>query len=375
MSFIKNKIKNIFSLNWFKQSVNFVSKKYREGLTEVRSKDFSKIDIKTFKKMSKIVGAFLLLIALCCFFEVYIPLNPTSHETITYTVQKGWGNYDISKELENLGMIRSGYFFRLYAIASFNHAELKAGTYSISPNMSIYQIVKKMANGDTIRDRFVIYEGWSVSDIGGYLETRNFCTKKEFMTLAGEEYSAEFKFLEEKPKTISLEGYLFPDSYEFSDGESCRDIIKTMLANFEKKLTPELQEKINSQNKTVFDVITMASLLEKEVKTLEDKKIVAGILWKRLSVGMPLQLDSTVNYITGNDHPSVTIKDTKINSPYNTYKYKGLPKGPISNPGMDSIIAALEPTKTAYWFYLSDGKTYFSKTLEEHNAAKARYLK
>ena len=118
----------------------------------------------------------------------------------------------------------------------------------------------------------------------------------------------------------------------------------------------------------------MASMIEKEVKNMSDKKIVSGILWKRISVGMPLQLDSTVNYVTDRSDPSVTIKATKIDSPYNTYLYKGLPKGPISNPGIDSIIAAMNPTKTDYWFYLTDGVTIFSKTAEDHAAAKAEYL-
>ena len=148
-----------------------------------------------------------------------------------------------------------------------------------------------------------------------------------------------------------------------------------MIVNFDKKLNSDLRQQILEQKKTIFDVITMASLLEKEVRTLEDKKIVSGILWKRLSVGMALQLDCTVNYVTGKNHPGVLIKDTKINSPYNTYKYPGLPKGPISNPGMNSIIATLNPTKTDYWFYLTDGTTHFSKTAEEHSAKKAKYLK
>ena len=147
-----------------------------------------------------------------------------------------------------------------------------------------------------------------------------------------------------------------------------------MLSNFERKMIPELKSQMQEKGKSVFEIITMASMLEKEVRSLEDKKIVSGILWKRMEAGMPLQIDATVNYITDKSDPGVSIKDTKIDSPYNTYKYPGLPKGPISNPGMDSIIAALEPIKTSYWFYLSDGTTHFSKTLQEHAANKAKYL-
>ena len=356
--------------------INF--KKYKikiaDWLNYLRSRDFSKIDIKTFKKIMRITSAVLLLIVLYFLFQIYVPLHPTSQETIVYTIQKGWGNDDIAKELKSLGMIRSSYLFQIYTFLSFNHTELQAGKYTLSSSMSIYKIVKKMASGDTRKDRFVIYEGWNVADIGEYLESRELCTKEEFAAATEKSYELEYEFLVEKPDDVGLEGYLFPDTYEIFEGQTCEDIIKNMLTNFDNKLTPEIRAEIQAQNKTIFDVITMASLLEKEVRTLEDKKIVAGILWKRLDIGMPLQLDSTVNYITGGNNPSVSIKNTQIDSPYNTYKYPGLPKGPISNPGMDSIIATLEPTKTDYLYYLSDGKTYFSKTLKEHNANKAKYL-
>ena len=147
-----------------------------------------------------------------------------------------------------------------------------------------------------------------------------------------------------------------------------------MLDNFDKKLTPELNKEIANQKKSIFDIVTMASIIEKEVRKMDEKEIVSGILWKRISIGMPLQLDSTVNFITDGNDPSVSIKATKIDSPYNTYKYHGLPKGPISNPGLGSILSAIYPKKTNYWFWLSDGITHFSETLQQHNIAKAKYL-
>jgi len=343
-------------------------------IAKIKDADFSKVDIKTLIKGSKIFLILILLFLIYFTIEIYVPLDMTSNKSGIYLVRKGSGNSEIAKDLKELGIIRSSYFFKIYVIASFNHTELKAGKYDISPNMSIYQIAKKMAKGDVLKDRFVIYEGWASDDIGKYLESRSVCSKEEFLEEIAKDFSKEYSFLSDKPNDLNLEGYLFPDTYEISQQQMCRDIIEAMLKNFGKKLTIEMQEEIASQGKTVFDVITMASLLEKEVKTLEDKKIVSGILWKRLEAGMPLQLDSTVNYITGKNDPGVSIKDTKIDSPYNTYKYQGLPKGPISNPGLDSITAALYPTKNSYWYYLSDGKTIFSKTLEEHNIAKAKYL-
>ena len=342
---------------------------------QLKNKDFSKISIQFLKKIALIiVVVFLSVIFLVCF-EVYIPVNPDSHETITFMVQKGWGDDEIANNLQRLGIIRSSYFFKLYAVLSLKHSGLQAGEYNLSPRMSAYQIANKMAQGDVIKDRVIILEGWDTQDIGKYLESKNICKQDYFISLTKKDYSDEFYFLTDKPKDNGLEGYLFPDTYEISRGESCEDILSAMLANFDQKLTPALRAEIVSQKKSIFDIITMASLIEKEVKGLDDKKVVSGILWKRIAIGMPLQLDSTINYITNKSDPSVTIKDTKIDSPYNTYKYRGLPKGPISNPGIDSITAAIYPKQTNYLYYLSDGKTIFSETLEQHNAAKAKYLK
>jgi UPF0755 protein len=335
-------------------------------------KDFSNISLEFFKKVTSLIGVIMFLVFSFICFEVYVPLNPGSHETIIYSAEKGMGDDEIGVNLQNLKIIRNNYFFRLYVIATMRHGDLKAGEYSLSSKMSIAQIAKKMAKGDVIKDEIIILEGWDIQDIGKYLEAKNICQQNYFIALTQKDYSEKFIFLADKPKSAGLEGYLFPDTYQIAKGETCENILNYMLANFGKKLNPELREKIAVQEKTIFDIVTMASLLEKEVRTLDDKKIVAGILWKRLSIGMPLQLDATVNYVTGKNDPSVTIKDTTIDSPYNTYKYKGLPKGPISNPGIDSIIATIYPKKTNYWYYLTDGKTIFSETLQQHNTAKAK---
>jgi len=340
----------------------------------LKNKDFSQISVKFLRKITSIIGGIFLIIILFFCFEIYIPVNPNSNETIVYTVQKGWGDEEIAKDLQKLGIIRSSYFFELYGILSLKHINLKAGEYNLSSKMSIYQIASKMARGDIIRDSVVILEGWDIADIGKYLEEKDICYQDYFTSLAKQDYSARFEFLKDKPKKLSLEGYLFPDTYEIAKGETCEGILDYTLENFDKKLSPVLREEIKNQKKSIFTIVTMASLIEKEVRTLEDKKIVSGILWKRLAIGMPLQLDSTVNYITGRSDPRVAIKDTQIDSPYNTYKYRGLPNGPISNPGLDSIIAAIYPTKTDYLYYLTDGKTIFSKTFEEHQTAREKYF-
>ena len=335
-----------------------------------KNKDFSKISPKFFKNALSISGIIAMAAFLFLGFEIYVPANPFSHETITYTVPKGLGDDEIAKDLQKLKIIRSNYFFRFYVIASFQHASLQAGKYNFSPRMSVYEIVKKMTSGDVVKNKITILEGWDAQDIANYFEQKELCKKDEFLSLIKKDYSAYFDFLEDKPKGLSLEGYLFPDTYEIAEGEACQDVVGVILANFGKKVTPELRAEIAKQNKSIFDIVTMASMIEKEVRKMNDKKIVSGILWKRIAIGMPLQLDATVNYVTGKSDAGVAIKDTKIDSPYNTYKYYGLPKGPISSPGMNSITAAIYPTKTDYLYYLTDGVTIFSKTFEEHVAAK-----
>jgi len=327
------------------------------------------------KKIKLIIGIIFSLVFFYVCFQIYFPENLSSNKTIVFTVQKGWADDQISANLQKLGIIRSADFFKFYDLISLQHSKLKAGDYNLSSRMSVYVIVKKIANGEVIKNNLVILEGWDVADIAKYMQLKGVCSQAEFIALTKKNYGDRFDFLANKSKNLSLEGYLFPDTYQVSEKETCDDVVNLMLENFGEKLTSALRTEIAKQKKSIFDIVTMASMIEKEVRSLNDKKIVSGILWKRLSIGMPLQLDCTVNYITGKNDSSCTIKDTQIDSPYNTYMYYGLPKGPISNPGIDSIMAAIYPTKTNYLYWLSNGKTIFSETLDQHNAAKAKYLK
>lgn len=282
---------------------------------------------------------------------IYYPVNPDSNETVIFLVRKGEGAKEISIHLKEQGLIRYGSFFKVYALVQGQAEKLQAGEYELSPGMAIPEIVNKLASGDRIKKIITIIEGWTLKDIAEYLEAEEL--------------------------DPSLEGYLFPDTYEISPEDGVEEIIEKMLDNFDKKLTSELREEIASQEKTIHEIVIMASLLEKEVRTFEDKKIVAGILWKRLESNMLLQVDATITYITDRKTTKILKKELQIDSPYNTYKYKGLPIGPICNPGLESILAAIYPQENQYLYYLStpEGETIFSRTLEAHNIAKAKYLK
>lgn len=308
------------------------------------------------KYVITLITAIILVSGFLIYQGTYLPIDSDSEETITFLVKKGEGAKEIALNLKDQGLIRYGSFFRAYVLIYDQADKLKAGEYELSFSMNIPEITNKLVFGDRIKKIITIIEGWNLKDVEKYL-------KEQGINL-------------EQGLTPGLEGYLFPDTYEISPEDGINEIIKIMLDNFEKKITPELKEKIQSQEKTISQIITMASLIEKEVRTPEDKKIISGILWKRIKAGMPLQVDATVTYITGKKSIEILKEELEIDSPYNTYKYKGLPLGPICNPGLESILAAIYPQESEYWFYLSTpaGETIFSKTLKEHNAAKAKYL-
>jgi len=322
---------------------------------------------------------------------IYLPRKPFSKTEVVFNIEKGWGSRDIAFNLEKEGLVVFSPLFRIYVSTVGVSEKLQAGKYILSPSMSIPQIASKMAQGEVIKEKITIIEGWNLRNIGFYFENKGMFQAEEIWEVAGfpavdyaeaedlpkpKDFSAEYEFLKGKSENISLEGYLFPDTYEINPGIEVEEIIRKMLSNFNEKLTSELRQEIENQGKTIFDIITMASLIEKEVQAKEDKEIVSGIFWKRIALGKPLESCATIAYIKGIDQWRYSFEDTRIDSPYNTYLNAGLPLGPICNPGLESIGAALYPKESQYWYYLStpEGETIFSKTLEEHNIAKAKYL-
>ncbi|MBI4281601.1 endolytic transglycosylase MltG, partial [Candidatus Uhrbacteria bacterium] len=193
--------------------------------------------------------------------------------------------------------------------------------------------------------------------------------------LEKEDVAKTKEFLE---KTKDLEGYLFPDTYRIFKDATVQEIVVKMRANFDRKVTSEMRSEIKKQKKTLDEILIMASMLEREVRSPEEMQIVSDIFWRRLAIGMPLQADSTINFVVGGKRPRATYDDLKIDSPYNTYKYRGLPPGPIGNPGLSAITAAIYSKKNDYWFFLTtedDGHAVFAKTLDEHNRNRGKYLK
>lgn len=275
------------------------------------------------KYVVTIIIALILIAGFLVWQGVYYPKEPSSLKTVQFLVERGQDAEEIASNLKEAGLIRYSFSFEWYASVSKKADNLKAGEYELSPSMTISGIINKMVSGDMIKRTITIIEGWTLEDIAEYLEV--------------EELDPE------------LEGYLFPDTYELSYDDGIEEMINKMLVNFDKKTKDKFGERPSS------DIVIMASLLEKEVRGLEDKKMVAGVLQNRLDIGMSLQVDAAMI----------------------TYEIKGLPTSPICNPGLESMEAAIYPTKNNYLYYLStpEGETIFSKTFEEHNIAINKYLR
>jgi UPF0755 protein len=345
-----------------------------------------------------ILSTVIFFVCFLAWFCVYVPKDSNFSGQRDFLIEKGQSVEEISHNLKEQGFIMHGLCFRAYLLLQGKAKEIKAGRYELSLEMNIPEIAEKVISGDTIKKTIILIEGWNLRDIGWYFENQGMFMAEEFFEITGfpetdyssakdlpapMDFSEEFDFLKDKPKNVGLEGYLFPDTYYISEQRTANNeqeignIIRKILTNFDEKLSSELRQEITSQNKTIFEIITMASLLEKEVRTIEDKKIVSGILSNRLEIGMPLQVDATIAYITGKKETKISLEDLKIDSPFNTYKHKGLPLGPIANPGFESILAAIYPEENEYFYYLStpQGETIFNKTLDGHNRDKAKYLK
>jgi len=316
---------------------------------------------------------FLLVLGVAAVAAVFELRGRQQQQKDTIMIMRGENVLQIADDLKSEGYIKSKIVFLFYAAISGNLKNLKAGEYDLK-GLGYAGVIDKMARGDIVERRITIVPGWTVFDIFEYFKKEGLAVEGERKDLfSARDLAGEFNFLSGIPEGADMEGYLFPDTYQVINGATGRDVIRLALANFDSKITSDLRQQMEKQGRTLFEVVVMASILEKEVTSLEDKKLVSGILWKRLRAGMPLQADATLLYSKISE---VAVFDKASESRYNTYKYSGLPVGPICNPGLESIEAAFEPLDSDYWFYLSapDGSTIFSRTYDEHLVNKAKYL-
>lgn len=299
----------------------------------------------------------------------------------SFNIKDGEGVNPIASRLEKNGLVSHRYWFEIYIWGKHKESNIVAGTYSLRPNMTIPEIVDTITSGKSKKEdqSATIIEGWTNRQIGEYLASRGISSKEDFLNEATlvEKYRPYFAFLQDLPKDRTLEGYLFPDTYNVIQGKTTPDqLVYRMLVNFDKKFTDTLRADVKKSGHSIDDIIIMASIIEKEVPKEEDRKIVSGIFWKRSKNKQALDSCATISYILGVNKKQYSYEDTRIDSPYNTYINRGLPQGPIGNPGISAIMAALYPQDSDYYYFLSDpntGETVFARTLDEHNRNKVEH--
>lgn len=311
--------------------------------------------------------------------ETYLLRPLPNAPVISFTITQGSSLKTIAANLEAHQLVSSEHLFEFYIRLKHLDRYLLPGTYPITLGASVKNIATLFTTPGAGERSITTIEGWGLREVVPYLahEDISFDQSKVASligwnpdgmgspTTPAIDFSSEYLFLGVKPKGASLEGFLFPDTYQITDSEDAETLVHTMLGNFGTRV-----------GFISYDDLILASIVEREVATDTDRRLVADIFKRRLAVGMPLQADSTVNYITGKRTASISIRDAVLLSPYNTYQVKGLPPTPISNPGLAAIDAVRHPQSNDFWYFLTDanGGVHYAKTFADHGTNRIRYL-
>ncbi len=332
-----------------------ISKKYIALYSAIRS---------SYNERKILYQRMMLVTVVIIVFFYFIFLQPAKGfvTNTVISIHRGDTAQKISVTLANKKIIENPLLFKIIVRVAGGVSGVKAGIYRFNKPIGLLPVVYKLLSGELgiVPVNMVFPEGITSFRIGKSLSAK-------FPNISSDNFNKS---------AVKHEGYLFPDTYTFMPDVNTKTVVTTMLNNFNTRIasiTPE----IKMSGRSLKSIVIMASLLEREARTLEQKRLISGILWNRLKIGMPLQVDAVFGYIFNKPTFSPSLKDLKVDSPYNTYTHRGLPPGPISNPGLDSLLAAATPTKTGYLYYITDraGKMHYSKTLYGHNRNVRRYLR
>lgn len=328
--------------------------------------------MRNFLKFKFIIPVFILLIVINIgiFYIKYIRVQNgpllSSNNTVKIVVNEGDNLYSVFDKLYNEGILRSIFFSKLYIKQNKLNVYIKPGEYNVRVETNLEKLISLLTEGgDTLKITFP--EGFTVEEIATKLEKNGLMKKSEFLDMI-EKYPIPHYVKRDPMKKYLLEGFLFPDTYVFSKNQKPEDIVKLMICRFEEVME-EVQQKTKKEIKEedYEKYVNIASMIEKEARLDKDRALISSVIHNRLNKNMLLQICSTVIYAYGEHKEVVTIKDLEIKSPYNTYKNQGLPAGPISNPGILSIEAAINPTKTNYLYYIlqKDNSHYFTNSYND----------
>jgi UPF0755 protein len=329
-----------------------------------------------------VVIAGITLIAVINQLSRYFWQNPAKEATAqVFVVEEGQSFVTVANALDDQGIVASATWLRIMAEFAGLTDNIKVGAYELVPGQDYKTILAVLTAGTTTADiRVTIPEGYTIKQMGEALAAKRLVTIEDWTTATGQFSPLEthsFVVAAQKPDDVDLEGYLFPDTYRFALDANAIDIAQAMLDNTAERVSDLGKPRGDAAGMSLHEVLTLASIVEREVRQPDTMKNVADIFLKRLDIGMALQADSTVNYVTGGDDPSISLDDRdNTDSPYNTYKYPGLPPGPISAPGANAIDSVLNPIHNEYLYFLTNdaGEIYYAETHDEHVRNKALHM-
>ena len=311
-------------------------------------------------------------------FAVFVGSPDNDAQAQAVTIAPGTSVTGITTQLSELGLLDHPFWFKVYGKVSGKATGLQAGQFTIAPGNSVKRLYAALGSASSDEVTVTILEGWSLQQLDDALVAQGIGAPGEVVALGVDaEFRANWPFLAELPAGLDIEGYVFPETYRVFADATARDVLTKALDTFETRIVEGYAEEMAASDRSLFEIVTIASILEREVQTEQDMRMVADLIERRLALGMPLQMDSTVNYFTGKNDPGVTFTDRDTPSPYNTYLNPGLPIGPISNPSEQAIAAVLNPTPNNYLYFLTDleGTVYYATTNDEHVVNKNRYLR
>ncbi len=313
------------------------------------------------------------------YLQLLDPVAPEATDQYTLVdIPSGANTEIITAILYDEGLIQNELAFRVFVHQHDLAQGFIAGQYELSPAMDLEQIVRKIQSGDVYVETvwFTIPEGYTIEQIAGTLEQQGLIQGEQFLEIAAHppsELKEKHAFLQELDHAdikYDLEGYLFPDTYEIYTDTGLNDIIEMMLRRTDQIINQEYRQRMEEKGLSLHEILTIASLVEREARVDHERSLIAGVIYNRLEIDQLLQIDATIQYILGETKEFLTYDDLEVDSPYNTYQYAGLPPGPIAAPGEASIKAALYPEDSDYYFYNykydDSGEHYFSHSYEEH---------
>lgn len=330
--------------------------------------------------MKKIISVVIAILILFGWYRMQLrPVDALSDTRIRVTVAQGTSKAGIGALLDEKGLIRSPLAFKMYA--AFHRSNLQAGNFFPKASMTVPEIVEVLSGGKAEEISLTIPEGYTVKDLDALIVKNDLADAGAISECARTCDFSSFTFLP-KPDDLAerggrVEGYLYPDTYFIVVNDfKPETFLKRLLQTFESRVVTGLASDIKASDRSLAEIVTMASLIEEETRKADERPVVSGILWKRFDEKMGLGVDAAVRYIVNKPTDTITSADLEVDSPYNLRKFRGLPPGPIANPSLSSIKAALNPEASPYWYYLhgTDGQIRYAETNDGHNENRRKYL-